>query len=361
MSEKNNKNRILYFEFIKVISIFIIFISHFIMDIDLTRHMHDLSHIYSFINTKNIHIGLISCAMFVLISGATLCISYSEKNLSYKDFIIKRLKRILIPYYIAYAICFFIYATNFRTLHIFQNRTVPPYYFIFTILGFDEYLNANGITTFTLGVGEWFLGCIIICYLFFPIIYKLNKKYKIATFIIFTIYFLFINFFYDNFNLTIPIYMNALYQIYNFYIGILLYYDKIKNFLDKYIKITLPISIITLILFCYININMNIPIGIKITFCSFLTYYIFSHLESFLQKSNLKNLLMLFNKYSYEFFLIHHTIIYQINFLLKYQPVGKKIVLFSLVIDFILTCLFAFVINILSKNIKYIFKTLAKT
>ena len=69
-------------------------------------------------------------------------------------------------------------------------------------MGIDEYLSANGIGTFSLGVGEWFLGCIILCYLVYPFLYRAHKKNKVLTFVIMTTYYIAFNLNYHKFNFT---------------------------------------------------------------------------------------------------------------------------------------------------------------
>ena len=68
----------------------------------------------------------------------------------------------------------------------------------------DEYFAAGGVSTFTLGVGEWFLGCIMICYLVFPIIHYLDKYSSFVFFLIFTAYYVYINAIYSSFDLIMP-------------------------------------------------------------------------------------------------------------------------------------------------------------
>ena len=159
------------------------------MDLYAIHPMHDLQILEVLIVRPNMNLGMIACALFIFISGATLALSKREEGVF--TFYKKRLVRVLIPFYIAYIICFIIRVFNNGTVHIFGG--VPKWKFIFTIIGLDEYLNACGIPTHTLGVGEWFLGCIILCYIFYPLIKYLHKKYPIATFALMTLYFVVIN------------------------------------------------------------------------------------------------------------------------------------------------------------------------
>ena len=164
------KDRIIAFDIIKVICVFIIFIYHYYMDVDFVHHMYDLSILENILIRPNMHLALIACALFLMVSGATLKLNYDGNILNFYK---KRLLRILVPFYIAYFIAFCFKCINLNSTHIFDIN-IPKINFIYTVLGMDEYMMAGGIPTFTLGVGEWFLGCIMICYLLFPLIYKLD-------------------------------------------------------------------------------------------------------------------------------------------------------------------------------------------
>ena len=231
--EKAAKKRIYCFDLLKIISILIVFMHHIMMDLYIVHPMHDLKILETLIIRPNMNLGMIACGLFVLISGATLALSGREEEpiAFYK----KRLIRVLIPFYIAYIMYFIIRVLTYNTIFIYGG--VPKWRFIFTIMGMDEYLSANGIRTFTLGIGEWFLGCIILCYLVYPFLFKAHKKNRYLTFILMTIWFLFINFNYSKFNFVIPSHMNFLSQVYNFNLGIVLIDKEVLVKLKKYFYI----------------------------------------------------------------------------------------------------------------------------
>ena len=160
-----NQRRI-YLDFIKVLSCFLVFIYHFVMDVHIIHPMFDLSVIFNLINRPSAHLAMVACSLFIIISGTTICISQNKNNYSFKQFLIKRLSRLIIPFYLSYMIYYIIKTINMKSLYVFYPN-VNKFKFIFTLIGMDEYIAANGISTFTLGVGEWFLGCIILCYMFF--------------------------------------------------------------------------------------------------------------------------------------------------------------------------------------------------
>lgn len=340
-------NRKIYLDVLKFISIFIVFIYHIVMDNYVVHDMVDLSLIFSFINRPNVHLAMLACSLFIMISGTTLCLSQDKKKLSYLDFIKNRFLRILIPFYISYIIYYIIKCINVMHINPFYGQPIPRWRFIFTVLGMDEYVSANGIATYSLGIGEWFLGCIILCYLVFILIYNLNKKYKFQMFIIFTLYYILICMNYDKLPFRIAAHMNFFCQIYNFYMGINLSDTKI---IDKYKKILLPLSIL-IILFIYNYQNvLPIHINICVSLMTLSMFVLFYYLNDYFTNNNMINkFINVFNKYSYEFFLTHHFVIYQINYILNYKRISYLEMFIIFILDIILTCIFAYTVNILSK------------
>lgn len=326
------------------------------MDMYIIHPMHNLKFIEDLTIRPNMHFAMIACGLFILISGAT--ITYSNKNRDIKpvEFYKKRLTRVLIPFYIAYIIYFIIKVISLKNVLIYGG--VPKWRFIWTILGIDEYLNACGIKTFSLGIGEWFLGCIIFCYLVYPFLYKVHKKNKILTFIVMTIYYIVLNTNYDKFNFVIPSHMNFLCQVYNFYLGIAFIDAVAENCIcseNSYNKkpIWLLIFTIPIVLFFYFYRQIiNIPDNFKTTIvvvAIIISFYLF---ESVIANNKiLKSIIIRFAEISYEFFLVHHFVIYQVDFMLNYQRLNGVMTLAVVIIDLLLTIVLAKVVNKISRHI----------
>ena len=107
------------------------------------------------------YIGSSGVDIFLLLSGLGLYYSFS-KNSSIKDFYCKRLKRVLIPYFII---------------------AIPVYFwydFIYLSDGIIPFIkNLFFITLFTEGnILFWYIFFIIICYIIFSFIYKFIYKSK---------------------------------------------------------------------------------------------------------------------------------------------------------------------------------------
>ena len=304
------------------------------MDMYVVHPMHDLKILENIIIRPNMNLGMIACGLFVLISGATISLSKREESLI--DFYKRRLARVLIPFYIAYILYFIIRVITFKNIHMFGG--IAKWRFIYTVLGLDEYLHANGVATFSLGIGEWFLGCIILCYLLYPLLKLAHKKNAVITFIVMTAYFIYINLRYDRFNFVIPSHMNFFCQIYNFYLGMVLIDEKVLSKFKKYLcVITIPVTLFLFIYKVYIPIPDNFKTTIAIV-CIFITFYLFE--DAIASISWFGKFIVYFNKISLEIFLVHHFVIYQVDYMLGYRRVSGietlGIVIFDLVVIIIL-------------------------
>lgn len=336
------RKRIYSFDLLKLFSILIVFFYHILMDMYVIHPMHNLKFLETILIRPNIHLAMLACGIFIFISGATL--KLNERDESLLSFYKRRLVKILIPFYFAYIIYFIIKAITLRNIHLFGG--IEKWRFIYTIFGIDEYLNAAGIKTFTLGIGEWFLGCIILCYLIYPVLSYLDKKYKVATFVTFTIYDILINVFYSRFNFAMPQHFNFLCQAYNFYLGIVIIDENIFSKLKKYQ--ILGILLVLFIYFC--PYTFNIPDNLKITLCTISIVVAFRSLENVLVKNDFMiAIIKKFNAISLEFFLVHHFVIYEVDYILNYRRVGGMEFLIIVFIELIIIILISIWINKLNQ------------
>ena len=77
MNSKIGK-RVYYFDLLKIISIGIIFIYHVMMDMYVIYPMHNMELLSNILLRPNVHLGMLACAIFIFISGATL--KLNERN-----------------------------------------------------------------------------------------------------------------------------------------------------------------------------------------------------------------------------------------------------------------------------------------
>ena len=114
----------------------------------------------------NIYIGDLGVGLFLLISGASMYYVYVNQKLNLANFSKKRLLNILPMFYIAYVLAFLY---NFGVNKGFSHDGISLKWGLSTILGFDSLMQTAGFPSFML-VGEWFLGMILLVYLFFPLL-----------------------------------------------------------------------------------------------------------------------------------------------------------------------------------------------
>ena len=346
------KDRIIALDILKVICVFIVFVYHFYMDVDYVHDMYELSTIKNIIIRPNMHFALIACALFMMVSGATLKLNYNENII---EFYKKRLLRVLVPFYIAYFIAFCIKCANLNSTHIF-NASIPKINLLYTVFGMDEYMMSGGVQTFTLGVGEWFLGCIMICYLLFPLIYYMDKNCSYVLFIIFTAYYIFVNVYYESFNYIMPQHFTILCQIYHFYLGI---YLMDKEFLDN-INYFIVLLMCIIVVYTYKSLTQyDLIDNFKTTIVVSAIFIIFMKLNKLFDKINvLKTISNISSNLSFEFFLIHHVVIYETDILLRFMKLNIEQVVCLFIFELLFTIFLALVINGITKLIYNLFSNI---
>ena len=340
------KKRIVSLDVLKALAIMLIFFYHIVVDVYILNPMFNLKFFMDIVDTNWINLIMVAVALFVTISGITTYMRH--KDTKWYDFYKNRFNKILIPFYIVYVMYFIIKSVTFHTYRFFGG--VNRLNIIWTILGMDEYIKNYGLNTFSLGIGEWFLGCIIICYLLFPLLVNLYRKYKIFFLIIINIYIVLLCIF--NNNLNPPIHMNILYQIYFFSIGIFIgdFYETIDS-LRKRLNIYGIVFTIIFLILLYLQILFNrYNIYINVIFLTiFIIYTFMSYFEHGFEKIKkvdyINKAFNFFTNISYEFFLIHHFVIYEISYLVGYKKLRGYEMLLYFIIAFLITILLSYIVK----------------
>ena len=307
------KKRLYHLDYLRFLSFGLIIFYHMIIQLALdgVREEAQVSFLYA---NANMHIAIVGVNLFFMISGAGLMLSSKDK-LDIPKYFKRRFTRILIPFYIVWGIYFLQKMLAASTP--FTPR--PPFWTIFfTIGGMDEYWRMAGIHNFSLGVGEWFLGCIVMMYIIFPLLHFIVKKQPLITGIAATVYYLLITWFYP-FE-TVPAHMNFLTKIYPFILGMVLVC--IKREIPRWtILITFPACILFLVL----KSPLPLPAEWKGIIFALAIYLFFAALNPLLSHARMVNACMLlFSKYSYEIFLVHHIVIYTVMELVRGQILSVK-------------------------------------
>lgn len=291
--------RIKYFDLLRVVCFSFIIFYHMMIQLQING-VYPAEKLSPFFSNANMHIATLAVAVFFMLSGASL--AYTTKDqFRLIDFYKKRFIRLLIPFYIVvivYALVLAIFDPYTKLVHL---AGVPKWRIVFTMLGLDEWVSMHNKATFSLGIGEWFLGALLILYVLFPLFRFLMLKNSKVFFATATLIYLIIIYTYSS---DVPVHMSLYLKGYEFMIGMLFgfYFHK---FNEKWMVVTLPI-----VLFFFISpIALPINGALKITVLAAAFFMSFSYLETILNRHEFKPIAVL-SKYSYELFLVHHAVIY---------------------------------------------------
>ena len=310
--------RIRYFDLLRCTCFCFIIFYHLLFQLYLSG-ICPVERLNPLFSNSNMHLATLGVAVFFMLSGASL--SYTAKeNFSLAKYYKKRFLE-------KYTDCYWIVTLNayYHTMYInevvklsetlyllFQSHSVhnifpegiPAWRIVFTFLGMDSWVSMHGISTFSLTIGEWFLGCLILLYLIFPLLRFFMIKNEKFFFIIATGIYLIVLFHYD---FSVPIHMNFFLKGYEFVIGMMIGYYH-EKFNPKWIFLSLPV----VIFFVLCPFALPISTGLKITILAVAFWISAACLEPVLEKGNGRFLRTISN-YSYEVFLVHHIIIYFIT------------------------------------------------
>ena len=229
------KKRIIGLDILRVIGVLFIFCYHFTVDYiyrgnGTSQAMMDLNYFF------NVMARPASLFLFI-ISGYALMYN-REDSITLKQYYFKRFKGLFVPFYVAYTLmtCLYFYWNNGITASF-----VKPWKFIYTILGIDGMLFQTEANFYL--VGEWFMSCIVICYVFFPLLAWLLKKAKFVTLIVLLVVSNLMLFVYNPFEINVL--MNPIFIMVYFYIGMLMHETIGDKTIPNYVKwICLVITIL---------------------------------------------------------------------------------------------------------------------
>lgn len=285
--------------------------------------------------------GTIGVSLFFILSGAALMWS-THDGFRIREFYRRRCYAIFPVFYTTYI--FFILAyvilvqkTPFRGIH--------PLTFLLTLMGMDGFFLYK-IPNYYL-IGEWFLGCIIIYYIFFPIIrylFKRNASLFIAgSFVVWILFYMF-------YSLDMMIDRFPLARIIEFLFGM----NFIKTYGEK--TDTSNAILLTASLFGFIILFRFDLQGIPVLSSTALGIMSFAFLAAF--SSAFKNLSSPFinflSKYAYPAFLLHHLILRGLISSFKVYMVSR--LMSSIVFCFVLVITFSFSVFIFNLA-EYLFRS----
>lgn len=303
-------------------------------------------HHHFFLNPQIVQFGAFPVAFFFILSGFVMTKGYEEKVLAntfnYKTYIKKRIIKIL-PLNV---ICLGLYLLIPVSADILNSRfSFSNYFFVIPdILMIQAWIPIKEIY-FSGNAVAWFLSDILFCYLMFPFLLKLIKsKYGNVVFIcILTFYFVFIQFIKGD-ALHSIIYINPLFRIIDFMIGILLLSLSKSIFVFRksirplgialFEMLSFIITILSLIIYPYVSKEYSLVALYWVP--SIFLILAFSQAKGGPVSSFFCNpFLTYLGSLSFPFYMIHTTIIgwYQIlasrTLLVHYEYIGAAICIVS--------------------------------
>lgn len=306
-----------YIDALRVCSFILIILYHYIIELEAIG-------CFSFLKTgivyenANIHMAKVGVTLFFMISGFGLM--YSNRDFSIKEYIKKRFVRIYIPFYVV-SVLVFLCRKILVSEPVFAG-TIPGWHIIFTLLGLDGYLKEYGIATFSLGVGEWFVGCMILMYGCFPLLRFAMKKNAHITLAVSTVFYLIVVWLYEG---SVPSHYFFPIKLYDFILGMYLAQNLKKPFQKYRLGLVLAAAFF---LFCPVRVPIDANYSNTI-FCLILFLCAFHIEETKISEVVFGGIMVRrLSAYSYEVFLVHHWGIIMMNKILRPQSLGKAVMCF---------------------------------
>ena len=167
----NKLPRLCAFDFIRCVAIILVIVHHF-----KSNHVSIVPESWSF---NGFSLGSLGVSMFFILSGAAL--RYSDNGrYSFKRFIQSRFLSIFPMFWVGFMCAHFAYYLWFGGFTPFSG--IPKWKLLFSLLACDGWLGFLG-PNFCV-IGEWFLGCILIVYLLYPMVRLLVDEMPVAALVI---------------------------------------------------------------------------------------------------------------------------------------------------------------------------------
>jgi peptidoglycan/LPS O-acetylase OafA/YrhL len=237
--------------------------------------------------------GVFGVSLFIILSGSSLMLS-TWTNFDLKTYLKKRVLALFPLFWITYITVFL---TRFV---IFREPLVKahPFTFILTIIGFDGFLLYK-IPNFYL-LGEWFLGLIIVMYIFFPCLRYFFLKYNLFTFFLCVLISLVLV---QHYGMEMDILRFPPSRLVEFVFGMgFIFLFKSSQ---RFLNLLLGLACAMLFLF---SLNLNIPVLLRVELQGISIFTSLACFSIFFDNTIFRKLIGFLSVYSYGAFLIHHII-----------------------------------------------------
>ena len=333
--------RLSYIDLIRVFSCFCVLMVHFNATVCGYNTFGNFFYSNSLIPNFYLgsYLGDIGVSLFFMISGSSLMLS--NENTPLKVFYSKRFYNIYPAFWIAFCVA------TLMSFIINKGMTlVNPAWLIFSLIGCDGYFGRMGwINGSYYQVGEWFLGCIILLYIVWPLLREGLKRTPIITWVIVLgVYGALIG------RVSTILFIMRLPEV-------LFGMTVIKYRLYKHPYVMLGVSAVIFAAAYYLSARGIIDtFSWTILFCVFL-YSLLMNVSSFIRSQKIRNLLIKIGGLTYPVFLVHHWIINHLiyGFDLSNFPRAYTVTMF--LVYFLLTFAAASLLNIAGKKATTAMKT----
>ena len=303
---------------LRVVSFLLILFYHFMVEIENGGYFFFASYGMNYENS-NLHIAKIGVVLFFMMSGFGL-MAGSGGEFSLNEYGKKRFLRILVPYYVV-SLIVFVCALIFSKESVFEE-SIPIWRLIFTALGLDGYVREYGVLTFHLGVGEWFIGCLVLMYLVFPLLRRAFQKKPDISIGIATICYLLILLFYNG---EVPVYYFFPVKLYDFLLGMYLA-SKLKTMSWK-TSVFAGILLVLLWMTPFrLPLNEDLP-NVIFSVLLFLCVFCLESIDLVKRVFECRIFRWIADS-SYEMFLIHHWVIIMMNRMIQPETVVEVCICF---------------------------------
>ena len=314
---KTHRPRLFYLDLVRALAAVLIVITHFDNPF-LTQHPILVNQPFG------IYIGGLGVSLFLIISGAALMYTHDEpEHLDLRTFYWKRFKAIYPMFWVA-----FIIANAYLFLYhgAIVEAQAPKWSLIFSLLAVDGFLANAAIPTFYT-LGEWFLGFIIIFYIFFPLLRWGVKRFPFwAAGIALACY---------------AITLAANLQLHGMPKDLLLT-TRLPELLFgmyfvKYIKqVPHYIGAGSIVLLALQQIFHPLTGNIAVTVVGILFFLVLVWIAQWINIQPVRVIVGSISKYSYPIFLIHHQVIIQVFSKLDFAHMGMANAYILFIVDFMI-------------------------
>lgn len=338
----SQKERILYIDFLRILSMMMVFFHHVRSEFILAEQWVP--------GILGVGWGALGVYIFIILSGYSL---YLKKNdqLSFTHFYIKRFSKIIVPYWVFYGSFFLFYIfigkIGYKNFNFYQ--------FLISLTAFDTLINPFYIVS-RYCLADWFVGFIILMYLFAPFLFcAFNSLKEFSLLIFLSISAIIITIYNSILILRVPFV-----QIFTFLVGVYLscylhrFFDKVRVFL-----FFLSFLVIFLVIF-FGNYNDLFSFWARCISLSVLVVFfvrlVFLKL-SFLNKENaLSRTIHFGSSLSYMFFLCHHQVLFLTkDYFFKSEDFVCEFSFLLFIVPFLLTLVVSFFLNCFSNLFLAIF------